>query len=212
MAQTLLQKLRLFETQAVTILNRPSADYFSELTVSVTYPIRPVETIILFIQTVEELKTQTLDIVEKNLLVPGGRLLIAYPKKGNQKFETFVHRDEIFPTLQVNDEDGYIPNSDYKFNQMVKLDDIYTLVGLKRVAKKNVKKGASQSVGDYITFIPMLEKELADESQALEFFKSLTPGYQRNWARYVYSAKQEATRQKRKLEMIQLLKQGVKYK
>ncbi|KAF1297880.1 hypothetical protein BAU15_08220 [Enterococcus sp. JM4C] len=212
MAQTLLQKLRLQPDQKVTILQRPSADYFAELNVSEAYPTEPVETIILFVKTIDEFKEQVLTIVKKNLLVPNGRLLIAYPKKGNKQFETFVHRDEIFPALKVDEEDGYIPGSDYKFNQMVKLDEIYTLIGLKRVTKKNTKTAASQSVGDYVAFIPTLEKELAAEPQALEFFKSLTPGYQRNWARYVYSAKQEATQVKRKQEMIDLLKQGIKYK
>ena len=28
-------------------------------------------------------------------------------EKGNKMYPTFVHRDEIFPTLQVNEADGY---------------------------------------------------------------------------------------------------------
>ena len=47
---------------------------------------------------------------------------------------------------------------------------------------------------------------------ALAFFESLTPGYQRSWARYIYSAKQETTRQKRLNETIELLLQGFKSK
>lgn len=37
--------------------------------------------------------------------------------------------------------------------------------------------------------------------KALAYYQSLTPGYQKDWARYVYSAKQEATKEKRRNEM-----------
>lgn len=212
MAQTLLQKLRLTPSQSVTVLYRPTSDYFSDLSVSEVYPKKPVETMIVFVKTLEELKQEIGTIIEKNLLTPNGRLLIVYPKKGNKQLNTYVHRDDIFPALHVDEQEGYVPNSDYKFNQMVKLDDTYTIIGLKRVEKKSRKKTASQSVADYITYIPHIEKDLENEPQALAFFKSLTPGYQKNWARFVYSAKQEVTQIKRKQEMIHLLNEGIKYK
>lgn len=212
MAQTLLQKLRLTPNQVVTVLHRPTTDYFSELSVSEEYPKEPVETMILFVNTLEELTKEIFTAIEKNILIPNGRLLVAYPKKGNKQINTYVHRDAIFPALQVDDTDGYIPNSEYKFNQMVKLDDTYTIIGLKRVEKKNGKTIASQPVADYISYIPAIEKDLENDPHALLFFRSLTPGYQKNWARFVYSAKQETTQLKRKQEMIHLLNEGVKFK
>ena len=74
------------------------------------------------------------------------------------------------------------------------------------------KRTSSQSVADYVQFIPELENLLAKTPAALQFFKELTPGYQRNWARFVFSAKREATREKRLNETIELLLKGIKAK
>lgn len=124
-----------------------------------------------------------------------------------------MHRDEIFPALGVSEEDGYIGKSDYKFNQMVALDETFTIVGIKKEARKAKKTQAkSQCVGDYVEMLPVLEEQLQAFSKAYEFFASLTPGYKRGWARYVYSAKQEATQKKRLEETVRLLEQDVKSK
>lgn len=68
----------------------------------------------------------------------------------------------------------------------------------------------SQCVDDYIQYIPRIIQDLSNEKEALNFFKNLTYGYQKNWARYIYSAKREETMQRRKNEMIKLLNQGIK--
>ena len=75
-------------------------------------------------------------VIEGQHLVENGLLYVAYPKKGNKIYPTFVHRDEIFPTLQVNEADGYIKGSTLKFNRMVSLDETFTVVGMKNVLKK----------------------------------------------------------------------------
>ncbi|MGX7198149.1 YdeI/OmpD-associated family protein [Enterococcus olivae] len=210
MTQGLAKKLRLTMEEPIVVLHRPSMDYFSGFNISEQQPTEPVATIILFVKDLEEMKEEIQKIITAELLEMNGRLLVCYPKKGNKKWSTFIHRDEIFPALQV-DQDGFIAGTDYKFNQMVKLDDTYTILGIKRtVQKKSVKP--SQSVADYIQFLPTLEKRLAAEPKAQKFFQHLTPGYQRNWARYVYSAKREATQDKRFHEMVQLLNQGIKSK
>ncbi len=211
MSEALAKKLRLNIGQEITILNRPEKEYFSEFKVSEDIPQDSVDIIILFVKTLNQLKEETIKLIEGNKLNLGGRLLIAYPKKGNRLFDSYVHRDEIFPALGVNDE-GYIQNSHYKFNQMVKLDDNYTIVGIKHEKERKPQKTVSQCVADYIQFIPTIEQELSEETGALTFFKSLTPGYKKSWARYLYSAKRLETQEKRKQEMIKLLKQGVKSK
>lgn len=212
MSEQLAKKLRLKIEQQLVILNRPNNEYFAGFDVVENIPQNPVEVIILFVKTIDELKEETLKLIEKDVLSLGGRLLIAYPKKGNKVFESYIHRDDIFPALGVNDE-GYIQTSDYKFNQMVKLDETYTIVGIKHEKRaKTPKKAASQCVGDYVQFIPKVEEVLVDEKEALDFFQSLTSGYQKNWARYIYSAKRVETQNKRISEMIELLKQGVKAK
>lgn len=131
-------------------------------------------------------------------------------KKGNKRYDTFVHQDEIFPALHVG-EDGYVGNSDLKFSRMISMDEVFTVVGLKREKIKTKKSSASsQSVADYEIHVKDIEKMLADYPNEYKFYKELTPGYQKDWARYIFSAKQQKTREKRQVQMVDILSQGFK--
>ncbi len=44
----------------------------------------------------------------------------------------------MFPALNVG-EDGYVGESDIKFARMVSMDEVFTVVGLKREKKKQQK-------------------------------------------------------------------------
>ncbi|MOA18371.1 hypothetical protein D3C78_1386850 [compost metagenome] len=95
---------------------------------------------------------------------------------------------------------------------MVGLNDVFTVVGFKQDANSNNKGSSkpSQRVDDYIELIPNIENDLKHTPELLDFYRSLTPGYRKDWARYVYSAKQEATREKRRDEMKMILGAGYK--
>ncbi len=205
MDSSALKKLRLNLGDSANIINLPDASYFADLSITKGMPKQPVNLIILFVENMAQFKQGVLDVIANNGLNIDGRLLVAYPKKGNKRYKSFVHRDEILPTLDVDDVDGYVGKSDYKFNQMVALDDTFTVVGLKRVKRGGKKDVPSQRVEDYIPFIPDIITRLSDNIKAKEAFINLTPGYQRNWARYVYSPKQQATKDKRWAEMVQTL-------
>lgn len=85
----------------------------------------------------------------------------------------------MFPALNVG-EDGYVGESDIKFARMVSMDDIFTVVGLKREKKKATKTPAmSQCVADYADRIQDVEALLANHPNELKFYQSLTPGYQK---------------------------------
>ena len=58
--------------------------------------------------------------------------------------------------------------------------------------------------------IPLIEQDLQETPDLLAIYKKLTPGYRKDWARFVYSAKQEATREKRRAEMRNILRAGYK--
>lgn len=49
-----------------------------------------------------------------------------------------------------------------------------------------------------------------DYKEVITLFDQLTPGYQRNWARYVFGVKNETTTEKRFAEMENALKQRFK--
>ncbi|CEG25954.1 YdeI/OmpD-associated family protein [Bacillus sp. B-jedd] len=205
---TIINKLKLDKYENMAVLNQPADyslfnDYKTELTGG-------HDAIFVFVETIDDMVNETKRIINELPLVEKGYLFFAYPKKGNKRYETYVHRDEIFPALKVDDE-GYIDNSDLKFSRMVSMDDVFTVVGLKLEKKKARKSpAASQSVGDYEQNVKDIEKFLADNPEVLKMFKELTPGYQRDWARYIFSAKQQKTREKRQEQMIEILSQGYK--
>ncbi|MHA6260943.1 YdeI/OmpD-associated family protein [Sporosarcina sp. CAU 1771] len=205
---TIFDKLKLNKYSKMAVLNEPiEYDLFNGYKTSLS---KEHDAIFIFVETVAEMVMYAKQIINEEHLLEKGYLFIAYPKKGNKKYETFVHRDEIFPTMKVAD-DGYVENSDLKFSRMVSMDDVFTVVGLKREKKKARKSvAASQCVADYEDNVKDVEKLLADLPNVLTFYQELTPGYRRDWARFIFSAKQQKTREKRSAQMIDTLSQGYK--
>ncbi|MFC6260736.1 YdeI/OmpD-associated family protein [Levilactobacillus fujinensis] len=60
--------------------------------------------------------------------------------------------------------------------------------------------------------IPQVAELLADDATLLAFFNDLTVGYQREWARYIFGAKAEDTKQRHIVDMRQILAAGYKSK
>lgn len=212
MSAELLKKLKLTEIDELVVLHDDEHIYFKEVNVLRELNEEPHQNIMLFVTSKEELRHEVFKLIENESLAVNGRLFIAYPKKGNKLFETYVSRDDIHPTLQMSEE-RYVGNSDYKFNQLLSLDENYSLMTLKRVVKDKTKKiDKSQRVSEYEALIPELMEKLSASQEALSFFETLTPGYQKAWARYIFSAKQEVTREKRLAETVELLTNKVKAK
>ncbi|WP_144568654.1 YdeI/OmpD-associated family protein [Bacillus pseudomycoides] len=205
---SVIDKLNLSKYSNMAVINQPN-DYalFTEQAIKLS---KDHDAIFIFVETIDEMVKYTQLIINKQILLEKGYLFFAYPKKGNTRYETFVHRDEIFPAMNVG-EDGYVGNSDIKFARMVSMDDVFTVVGLKR-EKKKVKKtsAASQCVSDYVENIKDVEVLLAKHPNELQFYQSLTPGYQKDWERHIFSAKQQQTREKRAQQMVEILSQGYK--
>ncbi len=205
---TIVDKLNLSKYKNMAVLNQPSDynlfnDYKSTLS-------GDQEAIFVFVETIDEMVNYVQKVINEDQLKEKGYLFFAYPKKGNKRYDTFIHRDDIFPTMKV-DEDGYVENSDVKFSRMVSMDDVFTVVGLKREKKKAKKSSAaSQCVVDYEDNVKDIEKLLSVHPNELKFYQELTPGYQRDWARYIFSAKQQKTRDKRLEQMVDILSQGYK--
>lgn len=205
-----------FQKRAVLGKERAVADDFAELdSYDTDVDAGKYDLIFSYVLTLEELKARVRDTITHDRLNPEGYLYIAYPKIGNKTYDTSVHRDAIFPSLGVDDGNGTVGDSTLKFARMVKLDDTFTLVGLKNAVKGKGKatKASSGNVADYEKFIPDVKEYLdAEHPKTAKFYAELTPGYQRDWARYIYSAKQPATQEKRKTEMLDILGKGHKTK
>ncbi|MEN2767049.1 YdeI/OmpD-associated family protein [Ornithinibacillus xuwenensis] len=206
---SIIDKLNLHKYENMVVLNQPSDyDTFTRYPTTLT---KNHDAIFIFVETLEEMIKQTTNIIDNvQLLDEKGYIFLAYPKKGNKRYNTFIHRDDMFPALKVG-EDGYIGNSDIKFSRMVSMDEVFTVVGLKREKKKSKKSSAaSQCVADYENNVQDVEAILANHPEVLQFYQNLTPGYQKDWARYIFSAKQQQTREKRSKQMVDILSQGYK--
>ncbi|MBP6164772.1 MAG: DUF1801 domain-containing protein [Trichococcus sp.] len=130
-----------FQKRAVLGKERAVADDFAELdSYDTDVDAGKYDLIFSYVLTLEELKARVWDTINHDRLNPEGYLYIAYPKIGNKSYDTSVHRDAIFPSLGVDDGKGTVGDSTLKFARLVKLDDTFTLVGLKNAVKSKDHK------------------------------------------------------------------------
>ncbi len=205
----IVKKLRLDQFQDVVLVDCP-ADKIIEFTGLKRSEIQSKNKLIFsFVTSKQTFVAFIQNAIRQDLLEDEGILYIAYPKKGNPLYPDYVHRDEIFGLLNVND-DGFIGSSTYKFNRMVGFDEVFTILGIKKTKRSSSSSKTSQSVGDYVEYQEPLRQLLSTNTDLLDTFDALTPGYKRDWARYVYSTANESTRVKRFAEMKEALKAGHK--
>jgi hypothetical protein len=218
MAQTdLVTKLRLEKYDKRLLLNRP-ADVHEldriDFDSAIDSDRLPYSLILAFVFSLEQMAEAIRQVDQDHLLAEDGLLDLVYTKKGNKAYPTYIGRDDIFPYLQVSDETGLVEGTPLKFNSMAAFSETFTVTGLKRLGDKDLraagKDRGSQSVTRFADQIPLLEQELESRPEVLAFFRRLTPGYQRDWARYIYSAKTTETTEKRLFEAIDILAQGYK--
>jgi len=210
---SVIAKLNLHKYPSKLILNKPEdvAD-FNELEFDSAISKEKYDLIFIFILNLEQFQHHLQAVIESQLLSDDGYLYFAYPKKNNPKYKEYIDRDSFIQHLPA-DEEGYVLNSRLKFSRMISLDEVFTVVGLKSQVpqrKKAADTKSSQRVDDYIDATADIKKELASDKDASNLYDQLTPGYQKDWARYVYSAKKRETQEKRIAEMKDILAQGYK--
>ncbi len=212
MAKTIVEKLNLTKYAKKAVLNVPQD--FTELdalaNVDHSFKQKQYDLIFGFALTMAEMEAFVTDVIRHDRLAKKGYLFISYPKKGSTVYDTFVHRDEIMPTLKV-DAEGFLPKSSLKFSRMVSMDDTFTVVGMKEALHEKGKKTANNEP-NYVEKIPDLKALLLEDKEALLRYENLTLGYQKTWASYVFSAKQATTQAKRIEETKTILKAGFKSK
>ncbi len=209
MTEPLFKKLKMAKFQDITLM-KPAR----EKSVFDHFPQNafPADLIVGYVYHLEEMKELIFRVFNEKLLKPNGHLYLMYPKTKNKLGYEAVGRDSIFPFLKVDRDNGYVEGTTIKFNRMNALDDHYTLLGLKytkEVEERSASK-SSQKVADYVDQVSDVKTYLEAYPKEKAFFEQLTPGYQRGWARYIYSAKTKATQEKRQTEMLDILKAGFK--
>jgi len=205
-----IKKFNIEKFNKKLILNKPAdiAD-FDGINADTIINTEKYDLIFAFIFSIDEFCNLLKTVIEKELLNPNGVLYFAYPKKGNKQYKEYIGRDDFIPAVDM-DKDGYVFNSPVKFNKMAAFSEVFTVIGLKHEEKRKKSMQPSQCVGDYIERIPDIRKHFEKNQEIISFFDQLTPGYQRDWARYVFGVKNIATTEKRFIEMENILKQGYK--
>ena len=213
MNNEIITKLRIDKFNDKLILNKPEdITSFDGIDFDISIKREKYDLVFAFIFSLDEFSTTVNMLVEKDLINLNGCFFFAYPKKGNKKYKEYIGRDDFFKKESV-DDDGFINNSHLKFFKMLAFDDVFTCIGLRYEIKKETKlTKPSQCVGDYIDRIPDLQRYFKSNKPVLDFYNKLTPGYQRDWARYVFSAQTETTIQKRLAEMEMIIGKGYKTK
>ncbi|MDR2534084.1 MAG: YdeI/OmpD-associated family protein [Tannerellaceae bacterium] len=167
--------------------------------------------IFAFIFSINEFISLLRQVIAGNLLNKDGYLYVAYPKKGNKTYDCHIGRDDFFGPAGM-DADGFVMNSRIKFNKMVAFNETFTCIGLKHISAVVPKTSApSQCVADYVDRIPDLcAYWSAANPSILAIFNALTPGYRRDWARFVYGVRSGETSLRRLEEMAKALGEGFK--
>ncbi|ULQ59509.1 YdeI/OmpD-associated family protein [Brucepastera parasyntrophica] len=211
MDEKLLAKLRIPDGGNILILEKPDfVQAFNGVSYDVTPANLPYDFVLAFVFSVTEMAEKIKWSSGILLLKKNGRICFAYPKKGNGVYSDYIERDNIMENLSV-DDDGYFENTLYKFNIMVSLDNVFTIVGLKYTDRSvTIKQRPSQRSADYAGKVPGIAEKLRGNTGVLALYENLAPGYQKDWARYIYSARTDATRKKRFAEMVDILEQGYK--
>lgn len=211
--KTIIDKLNLRKYSTKLILGKPDdISDFDELEYDTSAVKAKYSLIFTFIFNLEEFVSQLNEVIERQLLEEGGYLFFAYPKKNNPKYADYIERDSFFAQVSM-DEEGYVQGSPIKFARMVSLNDVFTVIGLKSQTKKaasSAKAKPSQCVDDYIDRVEDIRAYLQHDEAIGQRYNQLTPGYQKDWARYVYSAKKKETQDKRLAEMKAVLAEGYK--
>ncbi|MFC0187134.1 YdeI/OmpD-associated family protein [Fictibacillus aquaticus] len=209
--KSVAEKLNFAKYPTKLILNMPANnDDFAEIDYDSVAQKDQYSLVFIFVFSIEEMKEHLSKLIDKQLVEDNGYVFFAYPKKNNPQYKEFIERDSFYGELNP-DEDGYVAGSSLKFSRMVSLNDVFTVVGLKSAKKKASKSAAkSQCVADYIVHVEDIKRYLAKNDELLQKYNDLTFGYQKDWARYVYSAKREETQQKRLAEMETIIGEGYK--
>jgi hypothetical protein len=206
----IIDKLNLTKPAQIALVRCPDTVMPVFASLNTTQELSKHDCIFAFSTNKAEFLATIKDVMDEKRLNEEGILYIAYPKKGNPLYPDYVHRDEIFGLLKVDVADGSIDHTPFRFNRMVAFDEVFTVLGIKYSQKGRSQTAPSQSTGDYIGYIDDVRSSIQSAPEVLTKFDALTPGYQRDWARYLYSTPNEATRKKRVEEMSIVLKAGFK--
>lgn len=206
----LYRKLNIDKFNKICIVDKPDdIYYFNDIDFDKIILKENYDLIIYFVYDLNTMENQIINTEKRELIPFKKSIYFIYPKKSSKNYDKYIKRDDIFLYLNVDENTGFIKDSEFKFYKMVSFDEDFTLVGLRR---EKIEEFNENKYIDYSDFIEDIENVLSKYSKALKYFEKLSFGYKREWARYVFSAKRQNTKDKRIEEMINILNLGYKSK
>lgn len=134
--EKLYKKLMFPKFSRKLMLNKPdSVTEFADAELITEPDGERFDMIFDFVFSIAEMLKRIHEVDGNGMLNKNGYLYFAYPKKGNKKYDTYIHRDDILPALAVDDADGIVPGTELKFSKMCALNDTFTIIGLKNIQK-----------------------------------------------------------------------------
>lgn len=86
-------------------MNEPeNVDWFKDDPTEISIDL---DRIFVFIETSDEMVKITQKINREQSLVGKGYWFFVYPKKGKKRYKTYIHRDEIFPAMKVDESEPW---------------------------------------------------------------------------------------------------------
>lgn len=206
----LYRKINLDRFNKICIADKPnSIYYFNDIDFDNNILKDEYDLIIYFVYDLNTMENQIINTEKRGLIPFKKSMYFVYPKKSSKNYDRYIKRDDIFIYLNVDEKTGFVKDSEFKFYKMVSLDEDFTLVELRREKIEEVNKN---KYIDYSDFIVDIENILSKYPKALKCFEKISFGYKREWARYIFSAKRQNTKDKRIEEMINILNLGYKSK
>lgn len=152
------------------------------------------DAVFVHVYSVGEMKAQAFYWDVSQELSQEAYLYYLYPKLTNKQGLAGIHRDSIFPSLEVDETTGQVKGTKFYFSRMISLNDTFTIVGMKRLEGAKRKKKNQETVLNYEEAIFEIVTQLGELGPV---FTALSPSQQRQWAQQIYSAKRPETVQKR---------------
>ncbi len=204
---TLTRSIKVDQAKSIVVLNQPDKAHDLDGVIYTTKLTKNHDRIISFVFNYEDLVKIILEVDKKDYLEEKGMLVVAYPKKTNKVFDTYLERDICMEKMTITGQ-NYVLETKLKFNGLLAYNDEFSAwTFLKRTPKNNENLGTPKE-REWIGVEELLK--IIDNNIILEKFNQLSLGYQRQWTNYVMSAKTAPTREKRLLEMYDLIMSGVK--
>lgn len=215
--RSLLQKLKMAPGQPLVLLNA-SPDwkaFFAETQQVIPGSPGQAECMLVFAETQAMLEKLAADV--KILLSETGVVWVAFPK-GSSKKQTDLTRDKGWDSFELKT---------WQYLNLISLDNNWSAFSFRRAGDKptNIRRALRETLPDkalkpenpYIDTVNRvvnlpedLGQALAENKAALVFFETLSFTNRKEYVHWVTSARREETRQKRVLETVARLDQGLK--